>query len=181
MKPCIAFLRLLMGGDLQPTPLFASSQTTHGVGGGGTATTVTTLLLSYHMFIHTPASASNTAYKCPLPRMPPLTIQTTISYSGSSNTLSLSTSLPSATGGLEIDFLCLLSLVAPGTYGTTSVRNPVARTYGVRAWEVKAGPFAEKISPQVCAVGTCLFTLPPASVAGGEYILTLYSYGGDAR
>ena len=174
MKLHIAFLLLFMGGGLHPTLLFASAQTTRGVGGGGIA-------ISFPMCMHAPASASNMDYECPLPSIPPLTVQTIISSSGSSNTLSFSTSVPSATGGLEKYFLCLLSLLAPGTYGTTSVRKPVTRTYGGRVWEVKAVTFSEKIAPPVYAVGKCLFTLPPASVAGGEYILTLYYYLGDAR
>ena len=103
---------------------------------------------------------AHAVYECPLPDAPPLAVHATTSSSGGGiGTLSLSTTAPSAAGPKK-DFLCLLSLLAPGT--TNAVRKPVARTYGGRDWEVKAGPFAERIDPPVCADGTCSFALPPA-------------------
>ena len=134
------------------------------------------------------ATSTATVYDCPLPDTPPLAVQTQTSSSGTGSgaveQLSLSTVVPSAVVAPEKDFLCLLSLLVPSTAGSgnASIRKPVARSYGGRAWEVKAGPFAETIAPPVCdGDGSCLLTLPLASVAGGEYILTSYSYGGDAR
>jgi hypothetical protein len=134
-------------------------------------------------------------YECPLPNTPPLVVQTSPSTTSATSStvmgqLSLSTSVPPfAVVGPEKDYLCLLSLLVPSDTGdgnSSSIRQPVARSYGGRAWEVKAGPFAETVAPPVCddddnGTTTCLFTLPLARVAGGEYILTSYSYGGGAR
>ena len=134
------------------------------------------------------ATSTATVYECPLPDTPPLVVQTQTATSGTGNgaveQLSLSTVVPSVVVAPEKDFLCLLSLLVPSTAGSgnASIRKPVARSYGGRAWEVKAGPFAETIAPPVCdGDGSCLLTLPFGKYGAGVCVLTSYLYGEDAR
>lgn len=123
------------------------------------------------------SAASAAVYDCPLPNAPPLAITAT-----NGNELSISTSTPPGYTGPTKDYLCLLSLRVPSLKDSErTVRKPVGRTYGGRAWEVKAGPFAEIVGPPVCGGSDCTFVGLPSVAAGEDYILTSYSYGADAR